>query len=152
MSDAEFMHPQQCLSANLRKAARVATQLYQDPIRDSGLQGTQFTLLAALNGFGTCTLSELAAWVGIDQTTATRSIELLRRDGLVEVRPDAVDRRVRKLALTSAGRAALGAALPGWRDAQRHAVERFGREKARQLLALLAEFTALGRGSGVAEK
>ena len=151
MSDADFMHPQQCLGANLRKAARVATQLYQDQLRDSGLQGTQFTLLAALNGFGTCTLSELAAWVGIDQTTATRSVELLRRDGLVEVRPGATDRRVRELALTAAGRKALGAALPSWREAQRHAVERFGPEKSRQLLALLAEFTALGRGAGVAD-
>jgi DNA-binding MarR family transcriptional regulator len=144
------MHPQLCLYANLRRAARAAARLYQHP-GGAGLEATQFTLLAAVNGFGSCTLGELARWVGIDQTTATRSAALLRRQGLVSVTPGTTDRRVRTVELTAAGRAALAAALPGWRAAQRRAVERFGPKKSRQLLQLLEEFTGLGPNGEGAE-
>lgn len=151
MPGSDFMHPQQCLNAKLRRAARVAAQLYQDT-GASGLESTQFILIAAINGFGTCTLGELAAWVGIDQTTATRSVDLLRRRGLVSVTPGRADRRVRTLKLTEAGRATLAAALPGWRAAQRRTVNRLGPTKARQLLQLLAEFSALGQGEPASEQ
>lgn len=137
-----FMHPAQCLNANLRRAARAAGRLYQDVGGPTGLESTQFNLIAAINGFGTCTLGELAAWVGIDQTTATRSVELLRRRGLIAVTPGKIDRRVRALKLTDAGRAALATMLPRWRAAQSRAVGRLGRNKARQLLQLLAQLSA----------
>jgi DNA-binding MarR family transcriptional regulator len=143
MPASDFMHPERCLNANLRRAARVAAQLYQDVGGPTGLESTQFNLIAAINGLGTCTLGELAAWVGIDQTTATRSIELLRRRGLVSVTAGKTDRRVRRLKLTDAGRAALAATLPRWRAAQSRTVERLGRKKARHLLGLLADLTSL---------
>ena len=37
-----------CACANLRRAARTVTKLYEDQLRDSGLRATQFTLLQAL--------------------------------------------------------------------------------------------------------
>ena len=80
--------------------------------------------------------------MGIDQTTATRSVELLRRRGLIAVTPGKIDRRVRALKLTDAGRAALATMLPRWRAAQSRAVGRLGRNKARQLLQLLAQLSA----------
>jgi DNA-binding MarR family transcriptional regulator len=143
MPASDFMHPQQCLNANLRRAVRVAARLYQEVGGPTGLESTQFNLMAAINGFGTCTLGELAAWVGIDQTTATRSVALLRRRGLVSVTPGRTDRRVRALKLTDAGRGALAATLPRWRAAQSRVVKRLGRKRARQLLELLEGFSAL---------
>lgn len=151
MTAPDLMHPQQCVNANLRKAARVAMQIYQGSLRGSELQGTQFTLLAAINGFGTCTVGELAAWLTMDQTTVTRSVALLRRARLVSLTRGTTDRRTRRLALTEAGRRQLAESLPRWRAAQAEVLERFGAEKARQLLALLQEFAALARSEGVAD-
>ena len=48
--------------------------------------------------------AELAAHLGIDRTVLTYVLDDLVGAGLVERRPDAADRRVRRLALTAAGR------------------------------------------------
>ena len=52
--------------------------------------------------------------LAMDRTTLTANLKPLARRGLVEIRVDAADRRSRRLVLTDAGRALLGAALPIW--------------------------------------
>ncbi|MGL5816229.1 MAG: hypothetical protein ACRCYR_01595, partial [Phycicoccus sp.] len=46
-----------CLNAGLRRATRVAVTMYEDAMAESGLQGTQFTLLSTISGFGEVTVS-----------------------------------------------------------------------------------------------
>jgi len=139
MPPIDLMHPQACLNANLRRANRLVSQWYAHTIGDIGLEGTQFTLLATINGFGSCTLGQLAHWMGLEQSTATRSVELLRRNGLVEVTRGESDARVRELSLTAEGRKRLALALPAWRAAQEKAVQALGKGKATRLLAALQE-------------
>ena len=49
-----------CACANLRKAARVVTQLFDGVLAPSGLKATQFTLLVTSRLMGETTVGELA--------------------------------------------------------------------------------------------
>lgn len=138
----DLMHPQHCLAANLRRTVRAANQFFHERMRATDGVPTQFTLLAAISGFGRCTQGELAAWLGMDPTTVTRSVGLLAGERLVAVTPGKVDRRTRTLALTAEGRRRLEDSREAWRTAQADAIARLGPAKARQLLALLDDVTA----------
>lgn len=54
----------------------------------------------------------------MDRTTLTANLKPLMRRSLVEVSDDPADRRSRLMRLTPAGRSALAAAVPLWREAQ----------------------------------
>jgi DNA-binding MarR family transcriptional regulator len=130
-----------CVCNTLRMATRVVTQLYDDTLRPSGLRVTQFSMLAALARRGEANLRQLEEALAIDQTTLTRSMGVLERDGLVE-RVDTPDRRVKVMRLTAAGRAALARARPLWSRAQDQVLGELGAKgwaDARRRLAHLLE-------------
>jgi DNA-binding MarR family transcriptional regulator len=106
-----------CLCANLRRAARVVTQFYEDALRPSGLRITQFTLLQALNQAPGMSQKQLAELLEIDSTTLTRTLALLRREGWLRSEPG-TDRREVRLLLTAAGRREYKRVLPFWQSAQ----------------------------------
>src|SRR5260370_35923551 len=83
-----------CYCATLRQAARAATTLYETVLADSGLHATQYTALQVLQSAPKLTTTELADAIGIDQTTATRTLALIRKNGLVMGAPGS-DRRER---------------------------------------------------------
>jgi DNA-binding MarR family transcriptional regulator len=113
--DGERLSP--CVCHTLRMVTRGMTQLYDDILRPSGLRVTQFSILARLARLGEANLKDLEAALGIDQTTLTRSIDLLEREGAVE-RAQHPDGRVRLMRLTAQGRRAVKAASPLWAQAQ----------------------------------
>jgi len=96
---------------------RVVTQLYDDCLRPSGLRVTQFSILAAIARLGEASLKQLEDDLAIDQTTLTRSLSLLERDGVIE-RASHPDGRVKAMRLTAKGRRALEVARPMWAQAQ----------------------------------
>ena len=123
-----------CVCSTLRMVTRAVTQLYDDVLRPSGLRVTQFSILATLAHLGEANLKQLEERLAVDQTTLTRSLTLLERDGLIErvphpdgrikaMRPTVKGRRIR----TSRGRSGsrrkdavlreLGA--KAWADAKR---------------------------------
>src|SRR6185312_2913461 len=73
-----------CYCATLRQAARAVTVLYEDMLADSGLHATQYTALQLLDSVPGLTTTELAEALGIDQTTATRTLALINRAGLAK--------------------------------------------------------------------
>lgn len=107
-----------CACANLRKAARLATQLYDDILRPSGMRSTQFTLLQGLHHASGITQKSLAELLGVDSTTLTRTLTFLRRKGWLRSETGA-DRRELRLYLTAAGQREYKRVLPHWRSAQR---------------------------------
>ena len=128
-----------CACYNIRKAARLVTQLYDTVMEPSGLLGTQFVLMAAVGRARAANVTRLAQAIGMDRTTLTRNLRLLERQGFIEM--DAgLDRRTHIVRLTEQGRQALEAALPLWRRAQEMVISRFGQERTN---ALLAELRAL---------
>src|SRR6266480_553215 len=127
----EFMKLQSlpCYCATVRQAARAVTLLYEELLADSGLHATQYTALQVLDSVPNLTTTELAEAIGIDQTTATRTLALIRKSGLaIDTVGD--DRRQRRWALTAAGQAQLRKLRPTWEAAQAAFEKRLGRAQA----------------------
>src|SRR6185437_17090277 len=126
------LHSLPCYCATVRQAARAVTQLYEAILGDVGLPATQYTAMQVLDAAPKLTTTELAAVIGIDQTTATRTLALIKKSGLAE---DAVgdDRRQRRWTLTAKGRAQLRRLRPKWEAAQEAFEKRLGRTEAQAL-------------------
>jgi DNA-binding MarR family transcriptional regulator len=106
-----------CVCSTLRMATRAVTQLYDDVMRPSGLRVTQFSVLVTIARLGEANLRRLTDTLAIDQTTLTRSLNLLERDGLAE-QVGHPDGRIKAMKLTVKGRRALARARPLWTQAQ----------------------------------
>jgi DNA-binding MarR family transcriptional regulator len=121
-----------CYCATLRQAARAVTALYEEALGDSGVPATQYSVLQVLEYVPDLTTTELAEAIGIDQTTATRTLALIKKAGLAI---DAVgtDRRQRRWSLTPKGRAELKKLKPRWEAAQEAFERRLGRTQAMTL-------------------
>ena len=140
-----------CVCNTLRMVTRAVTQLYDDVLRPSGLRVTQFSILAAIAGIGEANLKQLEDALAIDQTTLTRSLNLLARDGVIE-RAAHPDGRIKAMRLTSKGRRALGVARPLWAQAQDKVLRELGtkawidaRRQLTHLLHVAVEKRRLGR-------
>lgn len=122
-----------CYCATLRQAARAVTVLYEEMIAEGGVHATQYTALQVIEeAVPNLTTTELAETMGIDQTTATRTLALIKRSGLAT---DTVgqDRRQRRWNLTPAGRERLRKLRPRWEAAQQTFERRLGRAQAMAL-------------------
>jgi DNA-binding MarR family transcriptional regulator len=106
------------------------------------LRVTQFSLLRTLARSGPMRISELAAAQLLDRTALSRNLDPLVERRLVEVEPGR-DARTREIALTRAGRAALRAATPCWKRAQKQVARRLGAAKLEALITTLTEVEAL---------
>jgi DNA-binding MarR family transcriptional regulator len=129
-----------CACANLRRATRAVTRMYNQELRPEGLEITQFTILMALNLTGETTQGALGNVLAMDSTTLTRTLRLLEKHGWVLAKAGE-DRRQRLLFLASAGREKLRAALPHWKRAQEHLRKALGETTWMQLGGLLNEVT-----------
>ena len=121
-----------CYCATLRQAARSATTLYESVLADSGLHATQYTALQVLDGAPNLTTTELADAIGIDQTTATRTLALIKKSRLVASAPGS-DRRERRWVLTPAGETMVRKMRPAWAAAQQAFEKQVGRAQAAAL-------------------
>ena len=106
-----------CVCSTLRMVSRAVTQLYDDILRPSGLRVTQFSILATIARSGEANLRQLEATLAIDQTTLTRSLNLLERDRMIERVPHP-DGRIKAMRLTRKGGRVLKVARPLWARAQ----------------------------------
>jgi DNA-binding MarR family transcriptional regulator len=118
-----------CYCASLRQLARAVTALYEQVLGDSGLPATQYTALQVLARVPNLSTTELAQLIGIDQTTATRTLKLIKKSGLAV---DSVgnDRRERRWGLSPKGQALLRRLRPKWEAAQDAFEKRLGRAEA----------------------
>ena len=119
-----------CYCINLCRAANAVTALYDGLLAPIGLTINQFSLLASLSTLGTSSISELAAYTGLDRTTLTRTLKPLLSQGYLQDQslPGA---RNRALCLTQRGIRTLKEGLPLWRQAQSRLEEQLGQEGAR---------------------
>lgn len=123
MGDHSWDH---CANAATRRAARRLGQLYDAALAPSGLRTTQFSLLSEIGLSDGPTVAALARALAMDLSALAHTLKPLVRDGLVELVPDARDRRARRVRLTTAGRERHAQALPLWQDAQARFDAAFG--------------------------
>ncbi|MEM7139095.1 MAG: MarR family winged helix-turn-helix transcriptional regulator [Myxococcota bacterium] len=124
-ANLDLMAPMGCVGHRVRRTSRALTSFFNDRIRESGLRITQWPLVAALRHAGALTVSELAERLGTDQSTISRSIQPLVRDGLVDF-TDEGDARKRFARLTPQGTATYNVAYDLWRGAQDDVLKTLG--------------------------
>src|SRR5882672_12287474 len=105
MSDVEA---EICNCTALRQAARRVTKIYDDALAPSGLGVNQFSILARLSLVGPSTIQDLARLLVMDRSTLGHLLRPLEKRGLVTLDVSVQDRRSRTVALTRAGKAAVG--------------------------------------------
>jgi DNA-binding MarR family transcriptional regulator len=104
-----------CVCLHLHRAARAVARRFDAALRPLGLSSGQFSLLMSLNRPEPASIGNVSALLAMDRTTLTANLKPLERRGLLRVTADDADKRTRRLTLTPAGRALLGAAVPVWR-------------------------------------
>lgn len=131
-----------CTSLNLRKAARAASQFLESYLSPLGLRSGQFGILSHISKAGSATMTHLAESLAVDRTTLTRNLQLLQREGLVEI-VSSNDKRIREIRLTHQGSDILAQAVPLWKQAENDLEERLGTERRKSLLSHSAALIAL---------
>src|SRR5690242_17569382 len=133
-----------CACADLRRATRAVTQLYDAALRREGLRATQFTLLQVLARAGAVTQGTLADILATDSTTLSRTLAPLESARWIRSFPGG-DRRQRLVELTPAGRRVLERATPAWESVQHRLRERLGEAGWRALGGMTAAAVAAVR-------
>jgi DNA-binding MarR family transcriptional regulator len=104
-----------CLCLHVQRAARAVARRFDEALRPLALTNGQFSLLMSLNRPEPPSIGSVAHLLAMDRTTLTANLKPLERRGLVTVTVDQADKRSRRMALTSAGRSLLAAAVPIWK-------------------------------------
>ena len=129
-----------CACANIRRAARAVTRLYNQELRSEHIEVTQFTLLMALERVDEISQGKLGKLLALDSTTLTRMLVLLKNRGWIQEK-QGEDRRFRNIRLTRAGRSKFQQTLPYWKRAQDRLQKALGEDTMRQLTSVLARVT-----------
>lgn len=133
-----------CACTNLRRTARIVSQLYDQELRRAGLRVTQFALLQALARAKNISQGKLGEVLGLDSTTLTRTLALLRREGWIHAK-QGEDRRQVRLTLTPSGTRAFRRAKPHWLSAQRRLRKALGEFHWNSVNAAMARTAAVVR-------
>ena len=129
---------QACAGIAVRLAARQVTRFLEERMQETGLTLAQFALMARIAAARDDTIGALAERSGLDQSTLSRNLRSLERDGLVEITVVEKDLRRRAVWLTEKAARRLEAAIPAWRRA--HAA--LGRIVTARDVARLTEISA----------
>ncbi len=131
-----------CASLNFRRTARAVTRWYDAAMQDSGMRSTQFAILVGIAKKQPIAIGALGEILMIDQTTLTRSLRLLQKEGLIETSKRLAMRR-RFLEMTPKGERALARALPYWRKTQADFEVAIGRNHWKKLQSELEQLAKL---------
>jgi len=114
-----------CGSFNFRRTARAVTRLYDMALQESGIRSTQFAILVGIAKNQPVSIGALGDLLGVDSTTMTRSLRLLKKEGFIAVSNRAVKRQ-RFLTITARGQHTLARALPAWQKVHERFVATIG--------------------------
>src|SRR5262249_41179025 len=122
----------ECACFDLRKATRAVSRMYDDFLRDAGLNITQFSLRHLIRAEEGVSISTLGRYMVMDRTSITRALAPLERDGLTQSRSGA-DKRIRIVSITNKGRKVVEDAEPKWRQAQEQLIRTIGENRWRAM-------------------
>lgn len=116
-----------CLGLSLRRANRVLAQIYDHHLSSVDLKVTQFAIIRSIGRFGEINAKNLRQILTLDQTTLSRGLRVLVRDGLIE-ELSSEDKREKRLKLSRQGKTRWRQAEKQWQKAQQHVAEKLGPE------------------------
>jgi DNA-binding MarR family transcriptional regulator len=130
-----------CTNTALRLAARRLGQLYDEALAPLDLKATQLALIFEMDKLTGAdeqgpTLQDLATRLAIQLSALTHALRPLVRDGIVELRQDAQDRRTKHGVLTVLGKTRLSEATVRWAAANDQVEAVLGPASAASLRAL----------------
>jgi DNA-binding MarR family transcriptional regulator len=137
VQDTSARFTEECVWFSLRKATRATTQLFDEILRPSGVRATQLCVLAIVAVAEATTITSLAEELAMNQTTMSRNLRPLERQGLIKI-VEGEDRRTRAVTLTPKGEAVTAEALTLWEQTQDAIVQELGNERAKLLLETLS--------------
>lgn len=138
-----FMLKTHCLCTKLRRATRGVTRIYDDALRDVGLNVAQFSLLRHLQRLDQPSISVLAEAMGLDRSTMGRNLKLLQEEGLISL-GEGTDQRSRVVQLTTQGHQRLEMSIEPWQQAQVQLAQYLGEDKREVLMLLLDDLEVIG--------
>jgi DNA-binding MarR family transcriptional regulator len=142
MTRAELLA--QCACFDLKKATRAVSRLYDDCLRASSLNITQYSVMRMIEVGQEISVSTLARYMVMDRTSVTRALAPLQRDGLIRSRAGS-DKRTRVISLTKKGAKLIANAKPSWDEAQKSFLNLIGDERWTVMRSLLKDTTRLVR-------
>jgi DNA-binding MarR family transcriptional regulator len=117
----------------IRQATRHVSQIYDRHLANVGLTITQFSLMNRLKWTGPMTMKQIGEIMRMQRTTVVRTIQPLRRDGLVTSEAMGADARALVISLTDAGMERVSEGRPHWYAAQAEFEHSFGEQRAASL-------------------
>ena len=132
-----FDLPALCPAFNIRAASRVITQLFDEILKPTGLQITQFAVLVGVVSLDSPKINQLAKGLVMDRTTLTRNLKPLEKEGLIKI-TSGDDKRTHFVKITPKGKSAMEKTLPYWEKARTVVSEEFGKKHLDGLLKDLA--------------
>jgi DNA-binding MarR family transcriptional regulator len=127
-----------CFLGRLLLASRAMARLYNDEMRHSSIEATQFSILQLLQHLGAMTQNQLGERMAANKATVSRNVGLLQRNGWVRFEAGE-DRRSKVVSLTAKGKRQLEAARPHWERAQERLATALGEARFTALRDLLPE-------------
>lgn len=107
----------ECLAYSTRRLGRAITRLYNDELKEAGLNVAEMNLLVAVAASSPIQPSRLAAALEMEKSTLSRNAKrLVERGWLISRRNE--EGRGELLSLTKAGANVLEQSIPYWQKAQ----------------------------------
>jgi DNA-binding MarR family transcriptional regulator len=132
-----------CNCFAIRQAARVITQIYDRHVGQSGVTGSQYTILAVLHAVPDMSMTELAEELMMDRTSLVRALQPLIRDGYVVSDSSGSAIKKASVRLSSEGEVKMAEAEAYWKDAQNEWEKKVGAKRAKALRDELIHVTHL---------
>lgn len=118
--------------------------MYDEFLRGTGMNGTQFSLLRLIRTEKEISVSTLGRYMVMDRTSVRRALDPLERDKLINIQ-SGDDKRVRIVTLTKKGRDLIDGAEPKWSRAQQSLMEMLGSDRWVAMRTLLRDTTRMMR-------
>jgi DNA-binding MarR family transcriptional regulator len=134
----------ECACFDLRRTTRAVSRMYDNFLRDAGLNITQFSLLRLICVEKDLSISTIGRYMVMDRTSITRALAPLERDRLIYSRAGA-DKRIRIISVTNKGRKLVESAEPKWRQAQEALMDTIGEDRWRAMSTVLRDTTRMVR-------
>ncbi len=115
MTDEDLLTTAENIQNDLQTVWRVLRRTVEKDIKESGLTVPQVSVLDALAETDGLSLKDLSQRVSLAHSTVSGIVDRLERQGLVQRKPDAHDRRFTKIFLSRQVKSYLGQDLPNRR-------------------------------------
>jgi MarR family transcriptional regulator for hemolysin len=123
----------------INRIARRYNQTLQDSLSGMGLTTPKMRVLAALAAMGDLTVNQLTVVAVAEQSTMSRTLDQMERDGLIQRQISETDSRVRVIVLTRSGLAAYRTVWPQMSAAEEELFVGLTKEQREAFLATLSQ-------------